>query len=234
MLFWRTYMASPQATCSPEAFLEIVYSRRSIRKYLDKDVPDELLEKILEAARWAPSGENAQPWRFIIIRDKKKREILGEIAGNASARRFRAEYLSGRMQQRLKDFKSEESRQRVYRKLLTGEVSRFIKDAPVLIAVVGKLDAWDTPYDTSAAIENMLLAAHALGLGACWVVAANTDIRDEVKVKELLKIPEEYTLYAIISIGYPAESPKPRPRIPLEELVFYEEWGKKWKEKKEG
>jgi len=227
----ESVQTQPQRTCPPEEFLNIIYTRKSIRKYQETDVPDELLEKILEAARWAPSGENAQPWRFIIIRDKQKRQILGEIAGNSSARRFRAEYLSKRMQQRLKDFSSEESRRRVYRKLLTGEVSRFIKDAPVLIAVVGKLEAWDTPYDVSAAIENMLLAAHALGLGACWLVAPTIDIRDETKVKELLKIPDEYTLYAIVSIGYPAESPRPRPRLPLEELVFVEEWGKKWKEK---
>jgi len=211
-----------------ENFLNVIYTRRSIRKYKDQDIPSDILKKILEAGRWAPSGENAQPWRFVIVKDRKKREILGRIAASGSGRRFKAEYISGKMQKRLSKFSSEETRKRVYRRLISGEVSAFLKDAPVNIVVVSRRDVWDAPYDCSAAVENILLAAHALGLGGCWVVAPTADIRDEIKVKELLNIPDEYTVYCVIALGYPAEQPKPRPRLPLEEIVFEEEFGRGW------
>lgn len=208
-------------------FMQVILTRRSVRKYKNVDVPDEVLVKVLEAGRWAPSGEDAQPWRFIIVKDKAKRELLGKWGAAGSGRRFKSEYMTRALFQRLQ-IPDEEKRKRVYRKLITGEVSAFMKDAPVLIVVVGRRNVWDAPYDVSAAIENMLLAAHALGLGACWLVAPVIDVRDELKVKELLKIPEEYTLDAIIALGYPDEQPKPRPRLPLEEITFYEEFGRKF------
>ncbi|MEM4486620.1 MAG: nitroreductase family protein [Zestosphaera sp.] len=207
--------------------MQVILTRRSVRKYKDVDVPDDVLMKILEAGRWAPSGEDAQPWRFIVVKDKAKRELLGRWGATGSGRRFKSEYMTRALFQRIQ-ISDEEKRKRVYRKLITGEVSAFMKDAPVLIVVVGRRNVWDAPYDVSAAIENMLLAAHALGLGACWLVAPVIDVRDELKVKELLKIPEEYTLDAIIALGYPDEQPKPRPRLPLEEITFYEEFGRKF------
>lgn len=207
-------------------FMHIILTRRSIRKYKDVDIPDGVLLKVLEAGRWAPSGEDAQPWRFIIVKDKAKRELLGKWGAAGSGRRFKSEYMTRAIFQRI-PIPDEEKRKRVYKKLITGEVSAFMKDAPVLIVVVGRRDVWDAPYDVSAAIENMLLAAHALGLGACWLVAPVIDVRDEKKVKELLKIPHEYTVDAIIALGYPDEQPKPRPRLPLEEITFYEEFGRK-------
>lgn len=207
--------------------MQIILTRRSIRKYKNIDVPDEVLIKVLEAGRWAPSGEDAQPWRFIIVKDKAKRELLGMWGAAGSGRRFKSEYMTRAIFQRI-PIPDEEKRKRVYKKLITGEVSAFMKDAPVLIVVAGRRDVWDAPYDVSAAIENMLLAAHALGLGACWLVAPVIDVRDEKKVKELLKVPEEYTIDAIIALGYPDEQPKPRPRLPLDEITFYEEFGRKF------
>jgi len=214
---------------SLETIIQTIFTRRSIRKFKDAEVPNDLLEKVLEAGRWAPSGENAQPWRFIIVKEKRKREILGKIAANGSGRRFKAEYISGKMERRLSKFKSEETKKRVYRRLISGEVSAFLKDAPVLIVVISRRDVWDAPYDCSAATMNILLAAHSLGLGACWVVAPTADVRDELKVKELLRIPDEYTVYNVVALGYPDEQPKPRPRLPLNEIVFYEEFGRGWK-----
>jgi nitroreductase len=61
------------------------------------------------------------------------------------------------------------------------------------------------------------------------VVAPTADVRDELKVKELLRIPDEYTVYNVVALGYPDEQPKPRPRLPLNEIVFYEEFGRGWK-----
>jgi nitroreductase len=103
-------------------------------------------------------------------------------------------------------------------------VSAFLADAPVSIVVCGRKDVWDLPYDTSAAIENMLLMVTALGLGACWVIAPCIDIRDEERLKDLLGVPEGVKVVSIISVGHPARSHRPRPRMPLNELVYSEKW----------
>jgi nitroreductase len=91
--------------------------------------------------------------------------------------------------------------------------------------VCGKKDVWDMPYDTSAAIENILLMVTALGLGACWVIAPCIDIRDEERIKALLDIPEGYKAVSILSLGHATRPHKPRPRLPINELVFTEKWG---------
>jgi nitroreductase len=79
---------------------EIVKYRRSIRRYKPDPISDELLLKIMEAGRWAPSGDNNQPWRFIIVRDSEIMKKMGEIAKEGSGRRFAAEFFTGRMQER--------------------------------------------------------------------------------------------------------------------------------------
>ena len=81
------------------------------------------------------------------------------------------------------------------------------------------------PLDTSAAIENMLLMITALGLGACWVIAPCIDIRDEERVKALLNIPEGFKAVSVISVGRPTRPHRPRPRMPINQLVFSEKWG---------
>jgi len=208
-----------------DKLLELIKTRRSIRKYKPDSVPDDVLQKILEAAQWAPSGENAQPWRFIVIRDREKCKALGELGGSGSGRRFKAEFISGKMEKRLSKFKKQSTKDRVFKKLISGSISAFLADAPLLIVTCGRLNAWDPPYDTSAACMNILLMAHALGLGSCWVMAPCADIRDENKIKKLLGVPQNMSIYNVLAIGYPDEEPKVRPRIPLEEFISYEVYG---------
>lgn len=210
-----------------EDLLKIIKNRRSIRRYKDQEVPDELIEKIIEAGRWAPSGDNGQPWRFVIVRDPETKKALGKIAAEGSGRRFTAEYFTGRMQERFKELKDSTKKEKAFKKLTSGEVSSFIANAPVVIVVCAKLDVWDVPYDVAMATQNMLLMAHALGLGSCVVVAPVSDMRDDVKVMKLLKIPYGYKIFAPVAIGYPAESPNPRPRLSIQEITFYEEFGKR-------
>jgi nitroreductase len=157
-----------------EAAMKIINDRRSIRQYTDEPVSEEHLEVILEAARQAPSGENAQPWRFIIVKDPPTRKQLGAIAGGGSGRRFTAEFVTQKMHERFSSLEDEEKKKAIFEKLTSGRVSAFLADAPVNIVVCGRKDVWDLPYDTAAAIENMLLMVTALGLGACWVIAALT------------------------------------------------------------
>lgn len=207
---------------------EVIATRVSVRAYNQEEVPEEVLRKILEAGRRAPSGENAQPWKFIVIKDKDRKERLAEIARRGSGRRFTGEFLTGELDRRFKTLVDEEKKRRVYNNLTTGSVSAFIAYAPVLIVVVGHKKVWDTPYDCSAAIENMLIMAHALNCGACWVNAGTLDIRDELEIKELLNIPEEYKVVSIVTVGYPKERRQPRQRYPLDDMVYKEVFGVKY------
>jgi nitroreductase len=211
-----------------EAAIKIIQDRRSIREYTDEPVSEEHLEMILEAARQAPSGENAQPWRFIIVKDPATRKQLGAIAGGGSGRRFTAEFVTKKMQERFSSLEDEAKKRAAFEKLTSGQVSAFLADAPVNIVVCGKKDVWDMPYDTSAAIENMLLMVTALGLGACWVIAPCIDIRDEERIKALLGMPEGFKAVSIVSVGHPTRPHRPRPRIPIKDLVFLEKWGESY------
>ena len=208
-----------------DATLKVIQDRRSIREYTDEAVSDQDLDMILEAARQAPSGENAQPWRYVIVKDAETRKKLGAIAGGGIGRRFTAEFVTKKMQERFTGLQDEAKKRAAFEKLTSGQVSTFLAAAPVNIVVCGKKDVWDLPYDTSAAIENILLMVTALDLGACWVIAPCIDIRDEERIKGLLGLPEEFKAVSIIAIGHPTRPHRPRPRLPIHELVFREKWG---------
>jgi nitroreductase len=216
-----------------DATMKVIQDRRSIREFTDEMVSDQDLDKILEAARQAPSGENAQPWRFIIVKDEEMRKKMGAIAGGGSGRRFTAEFVTKKMQERFANLQDEAKRQAAFQKLTSGQVSAFMADAPINIVVCGKKDVWDMPYDTSAAIENMLLMITALGLGACWVIAPCIDIRDEERIKAFLGIPEGFKAVSILSVGHPTRPHRPRPRLPIHELAFSEQWGTPYYEVKD-
>ncbi len=162
---------------------EVIRKRRSVRNFQDKEIPMEKILKVLDAARWAPSAKNSQPWDFIVVRDPEKKRKLAEMA----------------------------------------PFGKFIERAPVLIVVV--TDPKKSPthiIDGACAVENMFLAAQALGLGTCWV-----DIFDQRRAKELLSIPEHKYILTVVPLGYPAGEPARSTRKPLEECVHLEEFGKR-------
>jgi nitroreductase len=208
-----------------DATMKVIQDRRSIREFTPEPVSDRDLDLLLEAARQAPSGENAQPWRFIVVKDEGMRKKMGAVAGGGSGRRFTAEFVTKKMQERFTNLQDEAKRKAAFEKLTSGQVSAFMADAPVNIIVCGKKDVWDMPYDTSAAIENILLMVTALGLGACWVIAPCIDIRDEERMKALLGIPEGFKAVSVLSVGHPTRPHRQRPRLPINELVFTEKWG---------
>jgi nitroreductase len=133
--------------------------------------------------------------------------------------------VDNKMQERFASLEDETKKKAAFEKLTSGQVSAFLTFAPVSLVVIGKKDVWDLPYDTSAAIENILLMVTALGLGACWVIAPCIDIRDEEKIKKLLSIPEGFKAVSIISIGHPTRPHRPRPRMDLKDIVFSEQYG---------
>jgi len=213
--------------------LDVIISRKSIRRYKPDPVPDEMIDKILEAARWAPTGENYQPWRFIVIRDPEIKNKIGDLAKVGSGSRMTAWYCMGEMQKRFEKIQDPDKRARVLEFMYSGEVSEFAKHAPVVIAVIGDLQigSVDVPYDLSAATENILLEAHSLGLGACWVHGPVATSRDAIKFKKILGIPtgmNEFKVICYVAVGFPDEERKhPRPKLPLEDLVYWEKFGNK-------
>ena len=148
---------------SRESAMELIHLRRSIRNYTDTPVSEEDLRTILEAGQQAPSGENHQPWRFTVVRDKENKDFLSRLGKGASGRRFTADLLSRHIMERFAKLKDPEKRAKAFKKLTSGDVSAFVNQADVIIIISGWLDVWDAPYDVSAAIENMSLAA------ASWI-----------------------------------------------------------------
>ncbi len=209
--------------------LDVISSRKSIRRYKPDPIPDELLFRVLEAGRWAPTGENDQPWIFIVVTDPERKKKIGELGRIETGAFCTAEYGMGRLQARFAGIEDLEKRDRVMRMMYSGETSQISTNAPVIIVVAGTVNALNTPYDLCAAIENMLLEAHSLGLGGVWVEGPVAPTRRKKIFKELMGMPTgmgEYTIQAFIAIGWPLEQRKhPRPKKPLKELVFWEEFG---------
>ncbi len=110
-----------------DATLKVIQDRRSIRDYSPDPVSDHDLDLILEAARQAPSGENAQPWRFIIVKKENTRKKLGALAGGGSGRRFTAEYVTNKMQERFASLEDEAKKKAAFEKLTSGQVSAFLQ-----------------------------------------------------------------------------------------------------------
>ena len=210
-----------------QTVLDVIRNRRSIRVYQPDPISDEHIALLIEAARWAPTGEDANPWRFIIIRDRETIQKIGRLSGLCDRRVFTAEYLSGEMEKRLGHL-DEEKRKKIEQKLISGKVSSFVMNAPLLMVLCGRRDlGWDMPYDCSACVQNILLMAQAIGLASCWVESAMMDIRDETAIRRMLDVPKNYRPFTAITIGYPAQVRKPRPRLPHEEIVYYERFGRR-------
>lgn len=166
--------------------LELIKTRRSIRSFhKEKPVEDKSIKRLLEAAVWAPSGGNIQPWRFLVVKDASMRNQLSKAA-------FGQEY---------------------------------INEAPTSIVVCIDKAMARSKYrdrglnlysiqDTAAAIQNVLLCAHEMGLGSCWIGAF-----DEDKAAKSLKLDENLRPVAILPIGYPKTRPIPPNRKDLSEVV---------------
>ena len=215
--------------------IDVITSRKSIRRYKPDPVPDEMIDKILEAARWAPTGMNLQPWRLIVVRDPETKKQLGRLSRLEMGPWACANYCLGNVLIAGTTGSTEdlEERAKVLELRYTGRIDAFAAEAPLVIVVVGDLHqpTLDVPYDLCACIENMLLEVHSLGLGACWNHAPAASLRTEARIKELLGIPTgiaEYKVMALVPIGWP-EGPRkyPRAKKSIDEIVHWEKFGNK-------
>jgi coenzyme F420-0:L-glutamate ligase / coenzyme F420-1:gamma-L-glutamate ligase len=196
---------------------EALRERRSIRKFQSKPVSRELVVAVLEAAGWAPSAHNSQPWRFIVIENQEVKRELAEKMATAWA------------QDMARDGSTVDEAKRLERR------ERFA-NAPVLILACLTLDGLRNFPDqerqqierdlavesVGAGLENLLLAAHSLGLGGCWYCAPAFC---KSTVRDVLKIPKEIEPSALIMLGYPSESPTAPSRRDTKGFCFLDVWG---------
>ena len=194
---------------------QAIRGRRTVRRFLRRPVEKELLERILEAATWAPSAHNAQPWRFYVLTDPDVKKRLAEEMAEVWGRDLERDGVP-----------LEE------RRSLTSESVERITEAPVAVVACMTMRDMDRYPDerrmmaertmavqsVAAAVQNMLLATHGLGLGACWMCAPLfcPDV-----VRRVLGMPEDVEPQALILIGYPAEEPEPPKRRPLSEVTVW-------------
>ncbi|MFC2003472.1 nitroreductase family protein [Chloroflexota bacterium] len=208
-------------------FLHLVRSRRSYRRFKSSPVPpDDCIQKMLEAARWAMSGANAQSWEFIIIKDRDMIRKINEACLEDKKDGYNFEMTRvAKYKQQVFAFGPPES---------TGWEA-----VPVLIAIVGDrrttqatvLEAFfllseggpDAHYakNMANATQNIHLAATAMGLATRWVSITQSS---EETLKRLLDVPDQLDIHTIVPVGYPAYKPPPPYRRKLEEIVHYEKY----------
>jgi len=184
---------------------EAIMTRRAIRRYKPDPVPDELMEEILEAARWAPSATNRQPWRFQVLKDPElKRKIFEEATFDqrhvleapvviACGSELFTFVKGHELAPPGSDYFGADSED-------WEDIKNFIPDAQMCTAI---------------AVEHMALMATALGLGSCWIQRIRYG-----QVARILGWPRHIVLHNLLAIGYADESPAPRERIPRERFLL--------------
>ncbi len=172
--------------------------RRSIREYINKQVENEKITEILESARLAPSGSNTQPWHFIVVKSEENRRKVMEASHNQKWMLTAPVFIVciADVRCRIK----EDIEVYLDDNSPQDEVKRIIRD-------------------TSISAGYMLLQANNLGLGVCWVAEFTQE-----EFRPVLNIPSDKYVVGVITVGYPNETPKARPRKKIEEIVHYEFW----------
>lgn len=174
---------------------DCMYSRRSIRKYEKRTLEFEKVARILEAASKAPSAGNLQAYRFILVTEREKIDKLPDMCSD----------------------------------------QYWIAEAQAVIIVCEDIERIEAHYglrgqrlyaiqDCAAAVQNMLLAAHDLGIGACWIGSFEEDY-----VSDLFGVPTSARVQAIVTLGYAGEEPGPKSEEPIDVLVYFNSYGEKVK-----
>ena len=201
---------------------DMMRSRRSIRRFRPEPLPRELIERVLEAAVTAPSASNKQPWRFLVVTDAKTKHDLADAVRTAVDRV--APHVVPMFEQSFRTY---------------SDYFICFEDAPVVIVPIFKqlallsnmvddtIDAQDRQsiehmehtssiVSTSLAVQNLLLMAHELGLGATVMTGPMVALES---VLEIIGIPEGWEVVALVPLGFPAEEPSPTERKPVDRVV---------------
>jgi nitroreductase len=212
---------------------EAMRTLRAVRRLKPDPIPAEVLHRVLEAATWAPTGGNRQPWRTIVVKDPERKKRLGSLY---------ADRWSGfaKMYRKLLDTMPEGARQKTEKMLNAGDhLGAHFGEAPVIVIFCfnpkemaitdAKLDRVSVVGGGSiyTAVENLLLACRAEGLGC---VLTTLLCECELEVREILGIPQPWGTAAAIPIGYPVlRGHGPITRRPVEELTYTDSWGTTFK-----
>jgi nitroreductase len=214
-----------------EAFLDLVKNRRSIRRFKPDPIPNEYVDKIIEAARWAPSGFNLQPWEFVVVKDPKLKEEIVQIFKEATANAMKMETCREPWQKRPGTIPPPPQP--------SGPAGDY-SNAPVFIILFGDTRTnaglpMGRRYDHTLMQEAFLsglanafiymhLAAKSLGLASQWVSSVSNPYA-HCLVKNLLGVPHELEVYDMMALGHSEEAPKPRMVRELKEMVHYDHCG---------
>jgi nitroreductase len=198
-----------------DELLHVIQQRHSVRVYKSGKVSDAQLKTILEAARWAPSGANTQPWEFVVTRDRKKMKKVREIYSNEWRQRKREDPVHYK-----------------------GLKKDYVGDVSVLVLVCGDARTKEVYLTTrqpadreklfqasvANAVQQMMLAAASMNLGTVWV-----SVREEVEpeLRSLFKVPEPLRLLWVVPIGHARSWPKAKPRRPVAAFTHYEIYDEK-------
>lgn len=167
-----------------------ITTRRSVRRFLDKDVPDGIIRRILTAGMSGPSAVNARPWAFLVVKDKHTLQKMADANGSAAEPLRRANFAI----------------------LVCGDSGRFFERAP---------DFWN--IDASIAAQNMILAAHDMGVGSVWLGTYPVEEKSRAQA-ELFGLPEGVIPHSIVAFGYPEEGEFPERDLYEEDRVHFEKW----------
>lgn len=195
-------------------FWSLIQGRRSIRRYRPEPVAQEILERLLLAATWAPSAHNRQPWRFCVVTQPATKLALSERMG----------------EQWRRDLGADGADPAFIERRVAISHTRLTSAAALIIAAVSmeEMDRYPDAQRNEAewtmavqsvalACQNLLLAAHYYGLGACWMCAP---LFAPVLVRDVLQLPATWTPQALITVGYPAEE-KSKERVPVADRVLW-------------
>ncbi|MBN1531430.1 MAG: nitroreductase family protein [Spirochaetes bacterium] len=194
---------------------QVIEQRRSIRKFREDPITDAMIEELLTAARLAPSGSNIQPARFVVVKTPTMKEKLGTCTPYKFITRAPVIFVC------CADRASLATRDRRVGELLEiGAFTDVEMDAIDLEAyTAAQMDAFAAreylSMNAAIAIEQMVLRAVDLGLGSCWIGRF-----DKEKAREILELDDDTQIVVLLPVGYPAQSPPQRPRLPLERLVL--------------
>ncbi|MBI4684898.1 MAG: nitroreductase [Nitrospirae bacterium] len=173
--------------------IEAIMKRRSVRSYEPKPIPKDIIQTIITAGNEAPSAMNSQPWRFVIVEDKATKSKLLGAAKPGAKKLFDSlkEINPERYEMVMQRFKELED--------------PIYYSAPVIVFVIGS--GRYASHSCPLACENMMLAAHSLGLGSCWV-GFGAMVTEDAEIRKILELKDDETVFGPILLGYPKEYPE--------------------------
>ncbi len=193
-------------------FMEVIKARRSIRKFKSTPVSDENITQLLEAARLAPSGSNLQPWRFVIVKSPEIKEKLRHTTPYkfaVSAPVLLACCVNLKASDKKNNRIMELLKNGIFDDVEIGDLSSYNKEK------TGEVLKGYLVMNVAIAIQNMILRAVELGLSTCWIGGFDSE-----EAHKILDLEAHLAVVALLPVGYPDQSPSPRPRLTLEELII--------------